>query len=151
MEAKPSDDAIERAIEAKAGGARSIAAAWRHAAQLLRSAGVSEQECAALVAAFSRPGALATLARCWAADGAGARGGLLASLAARADESTFSLAEWLAALEALADWLEAHRRAAPLSKMAGYVECSAELAGRHPGASLAEAVAEMARLYGFEG
>lgn len=151
MEATRKTDPIDRAIEAKASGIRSLAGSWRNAIELLRSAGAGDVDCLALLDAFSRPSALATLARCWGLGPERAPGGWVASLAARADESAFPIRDWLAGLEKVAERLEADRRTAPLATIVGYVECSAELAARQPGASLPDAVSEMVQLYGFEG
>jgi hypothetical protein len=77
--------------------------------------------------------------------------GLIAALLEGADESDFSLREWVEALRVLSHWLDTHGLLLPLSDQIGYVSCASEAAG--VGANLTHLpslVSEMLEAYGCE-
>ncbi|HNX05048.1 MAG TPA: hypothetical protein PKI32_06075, partial [Opitutales bacterium] len=57
------------------------------------------------------------------------------------------LQDWLAGMDVLLSWLEAHGRKAGAQRVSGYVSCSSSGA---PDAKLPETVRRMLEMYGFD-
>lgn len=76
---------------------------------------------------------------------------LRARLLEAADESAFSLRQWVESLRTLQSWLDARGLDMPVAEQLGYVGCAGESAG--PGANLTHLpalVADMLEAYGCE-
>jgi len=70
----------------------------------------------------------------------------------RVDGSTYSMTDWLEAIECFHDWQSAQGQATVLKILLGYIECCAESAQNTPNEpSLNGTVIEMLEQYGFEG
>lgn len=142
---------VAKAIEAKCGSIQSLALAWKAAAAKALAAGGSPERVALLVALYRSSRSLERLA-----EGLGSRERPLAAfcdeLMARADESDYELADWVAAIERVQDDLLQRSRNASAFAVLGYVQCCADFGRSGPSReSLADLVEGMLKAYGFEG
>jgi len=55
--------------------------------------------------------------------------GLVEALLQMVDDSPYPLGQWIDAFIVLEEWLEAHRRCAPMQEQLGYVHCAGAAAG----------------------
>ncbi len=75
-----------------------------------------------------------------------------AALRAAADDSSYSVSEWVAAVAVLEAHLKATGKSADFSAKLGYVSCCAELGARDPlRPALKNVTEDMLELHGFAG
>src|SRR5690606_31295674 len=141
--------AARAAIVAKTGSTISLTLAWERAARKALVAGVDEARLLFLIERLAHARSLEHLLAVSAPSDA-TLVEFIDDLVSRANETEFSVEDWVAAFEKVQRSVIQQSRAAQPAKMLGYVQCSADFASTNEARfSLAEIVEEMLANYGF--
>ncbi|MDA0350567.1 MAG: hypothetical protein O3C43_16355 [Verrucomicrobia bacterium] len=114
------------------------------AGSLMKKNAISLDEIKRLTSASHSPNQLRIIL-----DYLGKQTGDATELFERVDGSTYSIMDWLEAIECFHDWISSHGQSTSLKTLLGYIECCTEATPNEP--SLKNTVTEMLRQYGFEG
>lgn len=143
---------LDPLLEKKAGSVQSLRAAWTKGWDDCLSIGMPPAEIALVAEHLKQPQSLSWLAGCLKRDVAAKpkRGASVSALLMQIDDSSYSLSDWMKAIEILMAHVARQHRPVALSRLIGYVACSAELAASsQPERPLPEVVGDLLDQHGL--
>ena len=143
---------LEEWVAERSSGIRSMQVAWTHAISIAANAGWTSEAILGLACDLRHPSSLIKLCESEALEASSSEESVLRRLEKRADESSFSIHEWIRALETLLQFLIRENRSSKLEVQLDYLACSGEYLSSSGSPFLFEqGVMEFLSEFGFDG